>query len=381
MKLKIDEEFKSLIPPLTPEEYKQLEDNIIKEGVRDAIVTWNGMIIDGHNRYNICKEHNIKFKTVEQKFDTPSNEYDRYEVINWIINNQLGRRNLIPAQKQYLMHKMVDNEENRGGDRRSKDFKTTTNVVLENSQKEVAKKLKIHENTVYNAHKFGKAVDKLDTSGLDKNDILSGKTETSQKDVIKLASFKRKKRGKIIKKLQELDVDVKTAIKQVERDYIRERAKNIKISGSLSAYDCSSNNPEDWIMERKEGKFKLNKNGLKYQKTLDKLHYYEKKKQERMLNKIIDWKVKRCKKYKYNKGEHFCMTPIGLMKDCCLYKLEDLIPCPFDRLQFQDTIPDREHELRHIHSEHRDELKKLSKSDEYESNLITLIEGNWTKIS
>lgn len=88
MQLKIDEEFRSLIPPLTADEYQQLKENILKDGCRDALVIWNGTIIDGHNRYEICMENGIEFKTVDKQFS------DRQEAIEWIILNQFGRRNL-----------------------------------------------------------------------------------------------------------------------------------------------------------------------------------------------------------------------------------------------------------------------------------------------
>lgn len=88
MQLKIDEEFRSLIPPLTAEEFQQLEANIIKDGCRDALVIWNDTIIDGHNRYRICTENGIEFKTVDKLFA------DKQEAIEWIILNQFGRRNL-----------------------------------------------------------------------------------------------------------------------------------------------------------------------------------------------------------------------------------------------------------------------------------------------
>ena len=88
MQLKIDEEFRSLIPPLTADEYQQLKENIMKDGCRDALVIWNGTIIDGHNRYEICMENGIEFKTVDKQFS------DRQEAIEWIILNQFGRRNL-----------------------------------------------------------------------------------------------------------------------------------------------------------------------------------------------------------------------------------------------------------------------------------------------
>ena len=56
--LEIKEEFKKLIPPLTSEEFKQLEQNCLAEGIREAILTWNGFIIDGHNRYEIATKWN-----------------------------------------------------------------------------------------------------------------------------------------------------------------------------------------------------------------------------------------------------------------------------------------------------------------------------------
>ena len=91
--LTIDPEFKDLIPPLTAEEYNTLEQSIMAEGCRDAIVLWNNVIVDGHNRYAICKKHGIPFNTVQKEF--PS----RNDAIIWIIKNQFGRRNL-PAYER-----------------------------------------------------------------------------------------------------------------------------------------------------------------------------------------------------------------------------------------------------------------------------------------
>ena len=96
IQLKTDPEFKSLIPPLTDEEYQQLTGNLIKEGCRDALITWNGTIIDGHNRYEICNYHKIEFRTEERNFQ------NRDEAKEWIIRNQFGRRNLTPFQRAEL---------------------------------------------------------------------------------------------------------------------------------------------------------------------------------------------------------------------------------------------------------------------------------------
>lgn len=94
--LTVDDDFRSLIPPLTDDEYMRLERSIIAEGVRDPIITWNGTIVDGHNRYRICQEHGIAFKTAEIVFGSK----DAAKI--WIIENQFGRRNLNSYQKSVL---------------------------------------------------------------------------------------------------------------------------------------------------------------------------------------------------------------------------------------------------------------------------------------
>ena len=93
MDIKVDSEFKSLIPPLTDEEYDGLRDSILSEGCRDALVLWGDTLIDGHNRYEICEKHGVPFKTIQKDFDS------RDAVIEWIILNQFGRRNL-PAYER-----------------------------------------------------------------------------------------------------------------------------------------------------------------------------------------------------------------------------------------------------------------------------------------
>jgi N6-adenosine-specific RNA methylase IME4 len=99
MELQIKEEFKNLIPPLTVEEFKQLEDNCIAEGIRDAIVTWQGFIIDGHNRYEIAQKHGLKFRIEQKEFEGED------EVELWMIDNQNGRRNLTDGWRYKLQQR------------------------------------------------------------------------------------------------------------------------------------------------------------------------------------------------------------------------------------------------------------------------------------
>jgi DNA modification methylase len=96
LRMKILQELESLIPPLSNEEFKQLERNILEEGIRDPLVTWNGILVDGHNRYRIAQEHDINYVTVEKEFA------DMNAVKVWMINNQFGRRNLISYVRTVL---------------------------------------------------------------------------------------------------------------------------------------------------------------------------------------------------------------------------------------------------------------------------------------
>ena len=104
--LKIDPEFQNQIPPLTDDEYKQLEENILKEGkLISPLIVWNNTLVDGHNRYAILQKHpEICFSTMPLRFE------NREEAIAWICRNQLGRRNLSPEQKRYLLGKQYEAE-------------------------------------------------------------------------------------------------------------------------------------------------------------------------------------------------------------------------------------------------------------------------------
>lgn len=93
MDVTVDSEFRKLIPPLSCEERDLLEKNILQDGCRDPLVVWNGILLDGHNRLEICKAHDIPFDTVK----APEEIKDRADARIWIRNNQMGRRNLIPA--------------------------------------------------------------------------------------------------------------------------------------------------------------------------------------------------------------------------------------------------------------------------------------------
>lgn len=96
MALIVDDEFKGLIPSLSAEEYEQLEKSILAEGMREKIIVWKNIIIDGHARYGIALKHTVTFCAVEKQFSS------REEAKEFIILNQFGRRNLTPYQRSIL---------------------------------------------------------------------------------------------------------------------------------------------------------------------------------------------------------------------------------------------------------------------------------------
>ena len=99
MTIKIDSEFQALIPPLSADERTQLEANLLADGCRDPLVIWGEVLIDGHNRYEICTRLGIGYDTLEIEFDS------REDVIIWMVDNQRGRRNLNDFQRTELQLK------------------------------------------------------------------------------------------------------------------------------------------------------------------------------------------------------------------------------------------------------------------------------------
>jgi len=92
----IDEEFRQLLPTLDKVTFESLENSLLAHGARDPLVLWQNILIDGYNRYRICTEHDIPFTTVSMEFDS------RDEVLHWIIENQIARRNLSPVELSHF---------------------------------------------------------------------------------------------------------------------------------------------------------------------------------------------------------------------------------------------------------------------------------------
>jgi 16S rRNA G966 N2-methylase RsmD len=144
--MQIKDEFKKLIPALSVEEFKQLEQNCLAEGIREKIITWNGFIIDGHNRFEIATRWNLEYESESKRFK------DENEVKEWMINNQFGRRNLSNYQRSVLALELESvfskrAKENLGRNQYSSLAMLPKSETI-NTRKEIAKIADVKERTL-----------------------------------------------------------------------------------------------------------------------------------------------------------------------------------------------------------------------------------------
>lgn len=183
MELLIDPEFKKLIRPLTQDERQSLEDSLLKDGCRDALVVWGETIIDGHNRYEICTEHGIEFKVERKDFGSTA------DVKRWMILNQMARRNLTREElkdfrgKYYATHKQ-EHGTNRHTTQSGKDFHSRTREIL-------ADKFNVTDRTIQNDYQYTQNLDAIsEVTGEDvRHEITSRQLPATDKDVKKLAEM------------------------------------------------------------------------------------------------------------------------------------------------------------------------------------------------
>lgn len=143
--MKINDKFKKLIPPLSVDEYEQLEKNCLSEGIIDAIIIWNDYIIDGHNRYEIATKHNLPFKTESKDFQTES------DVIQWMILHQFGRRNLSNYQRSVLALQLEDVFRAKAKEKQKEaggSVRQISDKAVVDTKKEVAKVANVSHDTI-----------------------------------------------------------------------------------------------------------------------------------------------------------------------------------------------------------------------------------------
>jgi len=153
----IDPELRALIPPLAQEEREQLEQNIADAGMcYDPIILWEGIIIDGHNRYEICVKYGIEFQIEEMQLES------REAAKVWILDNQLSKRNLSDVSRievallkaEMLREKAQRKQSQAGGDKKSEGSLSSvwSKPKLEpvNVRKDIAAEAGVGEEKLYN---------------------------------------------------------------------------------------------------------------------------------------------------------------------------------------------------------------------------------------
>ena len=193
--MKIEDRFKKLIPPLSEEELKQLEENIIRDGCRKPLSIWNNIILDGHNRYEICTRLQIPFSIVRTSLK------NREEAIAWICANQIGRRNITNVTRRYLigkryeMEKFLDAHNVRGINQYSKR-EPTTKMLIEHRFDETAtvtaerlgQEYRLSHAAISKYGAYANAIDSLSKTVPELTEkIIAGQIKVSQNNAIKLS--------------------------------------------------------------------------------------------------------------------------------------------------------------------------------------------------
>lgn len=225
MKLNINEELRELIPPLSTEEKQLLTESILKEGCRDSLITWDNTIIDGHNRYEICTRNNIPFKVQEMDFENIG------QVKNWMIKNQLARRNLTDSQRRYFIGKRYEEEKKiQGTNNQYIQSEKGQDVTFQNTAKEIAEENNISDRTVKRNEEYSKAIDKIKEHQPEVAEkILNEEIRISNKDVITLSKHEPEEQKGIIEVVKKDNTSVTQALKEIKKEELkREREEYIQ---------------------------------------------------------------------------------------------------------------------------------------------------------
>jgi hypothetical protein len=194
----ISPELKSFIPPLSSDEREKLLHNLQVNGCREPLVIWEGhdLLLDGHNRFELCTKYGIEYKIVEVRLPSFESAY------SWIVSNQLGRRNLTPEAMSYLRGKLYNLEKQQGRRNDLTSGQNGTKLGEENltsgqngtkleTAERLANKYKVGTRTIKRDAKFALAVDNLaNTVGEDvRQSILSRDANLTKKKTLELAAI------------------------------------------------------------------------------------------------------------------------------------------------------------------------------------------------
>lgn len=231
--LTIDPEFRDLLPALDTFEREFLRASLKRDGLREPIEVWanhDDTLIDGHNRYELCREEGIAIKTRAVRLE------DRGAVIEYICCKQLARRNLSEEKKSYVRGKIYEQRKMRhGGDRKSDDEKSRGNSCpLISTADEVAAEQGVSARTVKNDAAFAAAVDALaDVAPDAKASILGGGVKASRSAIVQAAKLPKQEREAAAKAILNGEQPAKAPPKEKPFDFA---ACAAALEGALDAH-------------------------------------------------------------------------------------------------------------------------------------------------
>jgi len=241
--LHIDEEFRKLIPPLANDEYQQLEQNLVNDGCLHELIVWDGTIIDGHNRYEICQKHGIPFKVRNWCFDA------RDDAKEWIIRNQFGRRNISDYQRSALALELKEiiaarakaNQKNHGFTAPGKTLpQNSAEVKRIETREELAKVAGVSHDTIHKVEAIEKNAPEP-VKELAKSGVIS--ISAAHDATNKIVSMPEPERKQVIEKLQS---DISPEQKKQYIDEVRKIDEEARIQKQFEkVFDSVSKLPTD----------------------------------------------------------------------------------------------------------------------------------------
>ncbi len=226
--IRIDEEFDALLRSLSDEESRKLEESILDEGIQDALKIWKetGILLDGHNRLRIARKHDLPFRTQEKSFS------DREEAFNWILDNQLGRRNVTPNEASYYRGLKYRQEKKSVG---NPQLGQNVPIGQDGSTRDrLAEEFGVNPKTVQRDEQFADAVDSVSrNTGADARDVLlDGRAK--KKDVMKLAERSPEEQKAVVERVREkkkperIDAELREVTKAEKKKQDEEKAAEVK---------------------------------------------------------------------------------------------------------------------------------------------------------
>lgn len=149
------------LPVLEDERLDELAADIKKHGLREEIWTYQGMILDGRNRFLACQKANEKPRFREYKGDDVG-------ALSLVVSMNFPRRHWTPAQRAMAVAALAEFLP-RGGDRRSEDFKGSREPLK--STETLAKAADVSESTLKRAKKVKEHGSKPLQKAVEKGDI------------------------------------------------------------------------------------------------------------------------------------------------------------------------------------------------------------------